>query len=522
MTQITGFRSVPLVLLSVLLFSAVFFSAGPVSAAGSGQPLNQTFYTDLNENTVLPDGAVFLIIDGLGSYYLFPELKGETLSGESVQKASLSVLPKIWDSGVRISQMKVPVPVTEKGHSVLVTGNPDANAEMVGYAESTVMDVLRQEGFLCVGIMQRGDFESMRNKFDVIIYDKKNSVNNMDFTIQQNSFDGADPAVLNDIVSVFNSQKNRASSYVESNDTGEKYAGYNRWGLDTAGGVLSVMEKYPGQKFILIVNIGAVDSTGHYRGYYAYLDAVEKLDKDLEKLFEKCRRNNLFFLLTADHGMAFEAQDKKGGGHSSAKYSKTEEALNIPFIVYGNPIRKGDVYFEDTGQEDIAPTVLSLFNIQTQPRFSKGKILPVKEKAAFYLQAPEPVQIRLFQLTGDDESEVFNSLGFDRTAGFSKYSIAGLETGSYLLKWEAAGSKMKYGPSELRFHIAADMAVDLSDSLIHSSDSFLPAPGGFQTSDSEFLSKYRKPIFYLLTAVINAAGIGGLYSIYKKSGFSKI
>ncbi|MBZ3934885.1 sulfatase-like hydrolase/transferase [Methanimicrococcus blatticola] len=509
-------------ILCVLLLSILFSFSVPAFAADSGQPQNNTFYTNLNENNTLPDGAVYLIVDGLGSYYLFPELKGETLSGESVQKASLSVLPNIWDRGFRISQMKVPVPVTEKGHSVLVTGNPSADAEIVGYAESTVMDVLREEGFLCIGIMQRGDFESMRSKFDVIIYDKTNSVNNMDFTIQQNSFNGSNQAVINDIVSVFNFQKNRALSYINTKDTSEKYAGYNRWGLDTACEVLSVMEKYPGQKFILVISVGAVDSTGHYRGYFAYLDAVEKLDKDLEKLFEKCRRNNLFFLLTADHGMAFEEQNKKGGGHSSTKYSKTKESLNIPFIVYGNSIQKNVVYYEQTGQEDIAPTLLSLFNIQTHPRFSKGKVLPAKEKAAFYLQAPEPVQIRLFQLTGDGESEVFNSLGFNRNAVFSQYSIAGLTPGSYLLKWDTADSKMKYVQSEIRFQITSDTSIDLSDYLIKSSDSLLPISNVLPQSDSKISSKYMKPIYYLLIAVINIAGIGGIYYFYKKSGFSKI
>ncbi len=519
MASINRFRSVSLVVLSFLLFSAVLSFAAPAIADDSGLPLNRAFYTDLNENNDLPDSAVFLIIDGLGSYYLFPELKGETLAGESVQKVAVPVLSNIWNNGFRISEMKVPVPVTEKGHSVLVTGNPAADAEMVGYADSSFLDILREEGFLCIGVMQRGDFESMRNKFDVIIYDKTNSVNKMDFTVQANSFGGSDQRIINDIVSVFNSQKTSASSYIDTKGTGEKYAGYNRWGLDTAHGVLCVMEKYPGQKFVVVVNIGAVDSTGHYRGYYAYLDAVEKLDKDLEKLFEKCRRSNLFFFFTADHGMAFEAQDKKSGGHSSAKYSKTKEALNIPFIVYGNSVRKDVVYLEATGQEDIAPTLMSLFNIQTHPRFSKGKILPVKEKAAFYLRAPEPVQIRLFQLTGDGESEVFNSLGFDRYNGFSNYSIAGLTPGSYLLKWDTSDSKIKYLPSEIKFQIISDTSVDLSDYAVKSSDSFLPE---LQISDSGYMSKYRKPVSYLLIAVINITGICGIYYFYKKSGFSKI
>ncbi|WNY28382.1 hypothetical protein MmiEs2_05670 [Methanimicrococcus stummii] len=504
----------------LLTLSAFFLFSGvcPAAAVSDG-----VFYTDLSEYNSTPDGAVFLIVDGLGSYYLFPELKGETLSNESVQKAAVPVLSEIWNGGFRISEMKVPVPVTEKGHSVLVTGNPAADSVMVGYSDSTIMDILRQEDFLCIGIMQRGDFESMRGKFDVIIYDKTNSVNNMDFTIQTNSFDGSNQKIINDIVSVFESQKSRASSYTDSKDTGERYAGYNRWGLDTAYEVLSVMEKYPGQKFILVVSVGAVDSTGHYRGYYAYLDVVEKLDSDLKKLFEKCRRNNIFFLLSSDHGMSFESQDKKGGGHSSTKYSKVKETLNIPFIIYGNSIQKS-VYYSETSQEDVVPTLMSLFNIPAQPRFSKGNILPAKENPALYIQAQDSVQVQLFKLTGDGEESVFNSLGFDRNGGFSGYSIAGLTPGSYLLKWEAADSKTKYVQSELRFQIFADTTIDLSDYLTKPAASILPdfksGQNSNSDSDSGFLP-FKKPIYFLLIAIINIIGIGGIYYLYKKEGFSK-
>ncbi|WP_316558213.1 sulfatase-like hydrolase/transferase [Methanimicrococcus hongohii] len=522
-------------LLKLLLLSALLFALlSPIGFVSAAEPGGSTFYTNLNEHNSTPDGAVFFIVDGLGSYYLFPELKGETLSGESIQKAAVPVLTNIWNSGFRISEMKVPVPVTEKGHSVLVTGNPSADSEMVGYTDSSFMDILREEGFLCIGVMQRGDFESMRGKFDVIIYDKTNSVNNMDFTVQTNSFEDSNPKIVSEIASVFNSQKNRASSYMDSKDTSEKYAGYNRWGIDTAYEVLTVMEKYPGQKFIVVVNVGAVDSTGHYRGYYAYLDAVERLDKDLGKLFEKCRRNNLFFIFTADHGMSFEEQNKKSGGHSSTKYAKTKEALYIPFIVYGNSIQK-NIYYSETGQEDAAPTLLSLFNIAAHPRFSKGNVLPAKEKPTLYVEAPESVQIQLYQVTGGGEQIVFNSLGFDRSSGYSSYSVAGLEQGNYLLKWNAAdsssgsGSKIKYSQEEAGFYLTADMTIDLSDYSAKSSD-FLPSmTGGFGTSGTGFgsdsggiLSKFTKPVYFLLIAIINIIGAAGIYYLYKKEGFSKL
>lgn len=498
-------------LLCLLCFSAV---SAPAAAA------SDSFSVNLNEIDTIPDGAVFLIIDGLGSYYMFPELKGETLTGESVQKASVPVLSKIWDNGFRISEMIVPVPVTEKGHSVLVTGNPAADSETVGYTDSTFMDILRQEGFICIGIMQRGDFESMRGKFDVIIYDKTNSVNNMDFSIQTNQFNDSDSRIIREIESVFISRQKSAASYTNTKDTGEKYAGYNRWGLDTAVDVLSVMEKYPGQKFILVINVGAVDSTGHYRGYYAYLDAVEKLDRDLEKLFEKCRRNNLFFIFTADHGMSFEAQDKKSGGHSSTKYAKTKEALSIPFIIYGNNILKGTVYSGQTGQEDAAVTLLSLFNINEPPRFSKGNVLPAKEKASFYLLSPEPVHIQLYQLTGGGETAVFNSLGFSRNDGFSDYSISGLSQGSYLLKWETVSSKDSFAQNELRFQIMADTTLDLSDYSKKYAASVFSSDGGAQTAKKTgFSIKLPKAGYFLLIGIVNIIGVGIIYSIYKKRDF---
>ncbi|MDR0766953.1 MAG: sulfatase-like hydrolase/transferase [Methanosarcinales archaeon] len=515
-----GFQFI-LILALLLCAASILFSPAFAAEAGSGM-----FYANLNEYDSIPDGAVFFIVDGLGSYYLFPELRGETLLGEPVQKAVVPVLSNMWNNGFRISEMKVPAPSTERGHSVLVTGNPAANAEMVGYTDSTFLDVLRQEGFLCIGIMQRGDFESMRGKFDVIIYDRTNSINNMNFTVQTNYFEDSDQRIVNEIASVFDSLKNRASSY-NSRDTAERYAGYNRFGVDAAYEVLSLMEKYPGQKFIVVVNVGAVDSTGHYRGYYAYLDSVERLDKDLEKLFEKCRRNNLFFILASDHGMSFEAQDKRSGGHSSAKYNRTKEALYIPLIIYGNNIQRA-VYYSETGQEDAAPTLLSLFNIPTQPRFSRGNILPAKENPALYLAAPESVQVQLFQLTGDGERVVFNSLELG-SDGYSSYSIAGLTKGNYLLRWMTADShtsQIKYSQNEIRLYISADTTIDLSDYLLKSSD-FLPSISNnfvFSGSDSNsgFLPKLTRPVYFLLIAIINIAGAAGIYYLYKKEGFSKL
>jgi Phosphoglyceromutase len=469
------------------------------------------YRTDLSENFSMPKGAVFLIVDGFGSYYIYPELSGETLTGEPVGKSKVPTLSKMWENGFRTSQMKVPVPVTDKGHSVLVTGNPSADPEMVGYSDSSFLDVFQNEGYLCIGIMQRGDFESMRKKFDIIIYDKTNSVNNMDFTVQVNNFDDSESQVVRDIESVFESQKKKAPSYIDSKDTGDKYAGYNRWGLDTAYETLSILDKYPNQKFIIVINVGAIDSTGHYRGYYAYLDAVERLDADLKKLFDACVRKNLFFIITADHGMSFETQDKKGGGHSSSKYAKTKEALHIPFIIYGSSVKKGAVYFSESGQEDAAPTLLSLFNIYTPTRFSKGEILPAKEHPTLYVSAADSETIRLYRITGAEEICVFSSGELFDT--YSAYSISGLDSGNYILKWESGGQS--YTQTELSLFIEKDTMIDLS-AYLKKSPLNLSSSTEFKESGGGFNMPITKLSGYGLIALINLGGAAAIYRYYKK------
>ncbi|MCL2550117.1 MAG: alkaline phosphatase family protein [Methanimicrococcus sp.] len=517
----------------VLAASFPFFALSGIASASDASSGN-VYYENLAAWNTPPNGAVLLIVDGLGSYYLFPELAGKSLDNEPAGHAYLRTLSYIWDNGFRISKMKAPVPVTENGHSVLVTGNRKANSEIVGYANSTFLDVLREEGFICIGVMQRGDFESMRNKFDVIIYDKTNSVNNVDFTIQKNEFPASDPEIIRRLVSVFEAQQRNASSYTNTKDTGEKYAGYNRFGLDAAVEALTVMENYPDQKFILVINVGGTDSTGHYRGYYAYLDSVDRLDADLEKLFEKCRRNDLLFVLTADHGMAFEALDKKSGGHSSAKYSKANESLYIPFIVFGNTIRSGVVYGPDCGQEDVAPTLLSIFEIRSAPRFSQGNILPAKKYASLYLQFPAAESFELYRQEGDGSVIVFSSAGFFEN--YTAYSLSGLPPGSYLLKWQNAGGN-EYIQDELRLQIEKDTTVDLSDYLKKpaltsltdfnkdapplSSHSSLSSLSSFSSISSLFSGgissfKLTKTAGFLLIGLINIAGGAAVYNFYKK------
>lgn len=491
-------------LILILTVSVLFFFL-PGFAAASPSPDGAVYSEHFGGLNETPRGAIFLIVDGLGSYYLFPELKAESLSGEPAGKASLQTFSKLQRDGFRVSKMVVPVPVTDKGHSVLVTGDPKADPEMVGYEGSTFMDVLRAEGFLCIGVMQRGDFESMRRKFDVILYDKTNSANNMNFTVQKNDFAGSDREIVDRLENTFMSLANNVSEYADSKNTSEKYAGYNRFALDAASEALAVMENYPDQKFILVVNVGGVDSTGHYRGYAFYLEAVENLDRDAEKLIEKCRRNRLFFILTADHGMSFESLDKKSGGHSSAKYAKAETSLHIPFIVYGDGVSEGMIYEKVCGQEDVAATLLSLFNLFERPRFSKGNVLPAKERAVLRLHFPEPEFVSLYRASENGESLVFPS--GEKKEAFAVYSLSGLIPGDYRLKWD--GSDRNYTQRELHFSVEADTEVDLAAYLAPSAVP-LSVPAGFPL-------RLTKTAGILLIGAVNLIGGAAVYRIYRKN-----
>ncbi|WNY24745.1 sulfatase-like hydrolase/transferase [Methanolapillus millepedarum] len=504
-------------IVSVLVFLLILFSVcTPCFDTGvfhfADASSESVYSTDLSGAS--PRGGVLLIVDGMGSAYLFPELTPYTLTNESEKHAVVKTLPRIWEDGFRISIMKSPHPVTELGHSTIVAGNTAANSEMVGYSDSTLMDIFREEGFLCIGVMQRGDFASMRQKFDIIAYDETNSVNNMNFTIQRNDrYDNSTPEgaqkqkIIREIETEFEKYQKNASSYVSSKETSEKYAGYNRWALDSACAALTVMEKYPDQKFVVVISAGAVDSTGHYRGYYAYLDSIERLDRDLETLWNKCKKNNLFLAVTADHGMSFETLDKKGGGHSSGKYAKSTEATTIPFIVWGPNVKKGTVYAGETGQDDIAATFLSLFGISESPRFSNGNVLPAKEKVTLSLEFPGAENVQI-QHSG---REIISA------SGYSKYVISGMEPGSYTVKW--SGESGKYAQTEMSVFIENDTRKNMSEFL---KSAKTPVSISTESKETGGLANFgggamsTKYVVAVLIVLINVIGGAFAYRIYKK------
>ncbi|MBU2617886.1 MAG: alkaline phosphatase family protein, partial [Euryarchaeota archaeon] len=117
--------------------------------------------TDVVVNPVhSPNGTVLLIIDGMGSSYIYPEFVPYDLDGNELGKANLSNITLIADGGTRVLDVRAPQPSTIPGHSVLVTGYSKANKDTVGEM-TTIFDIAREHDYICMAVMHKGDFDEM-------------------------------------------------------------------------------------------------------------------------------------------------------------------------------------------------------------------------------------------------------------------------------------------------------------------------------------------------------------------------
>lgn len=336
------------------------------------------------------DGAVVLIVDGFSASYIYPELTPHALDGTPLEKARLKNIPKICEKSARIQEFRVPQTFTEGGNSVLITGNPDADAELVGIKDATYCDVLHKAGYLCIGVMENGDFGPICAEQDVLVRDANNSINDMHITLEKcdHSSDIPEaPGTPEGLLKVLTDAADKAPDHVKSKETREKYSGYDRWGLETACDVVKYMAaNEPEQKYLLTVNLGAVDGSGHHRDNYGYVDCIECLDADLSQLYELCKKNNLAFVLTADHGMTFSKNGAKGG-HQSEKLSAAEDTQVVPLIVHAQDVKSGIIEGKHS-QEDFAPTLLGILDIPDRPRFATGKQILLTGHADLKVKLP--------------------------------------------------------------------------------------------------------------------------------------
>ena len=431
-----------------------------------------------------PNGAVILIVDGMGATYIYPELTPHSIDGTILDKADVQNISTISKSSSRILNVEAQNPYTEAGHSTIATGYSQAEAEMVGYSGSTIYDSARAEGFVSIAILEKGDSYQMRGEQDIVIYDETNSINSPTMSIDVNSY-GTDTQSVEELMQASSS---RIYEMVEEHPEGskERYDAYNSWTIETAIKIIGHMEEnYPDQKYILTINAGAIDTSGHYRGSDGYIENIEGVDASIMPLYEACLENDLAFIATADHGMGFAYKDARGG-HQSEKYSSLPEARMVPLIINSKDTETG-VFEGNFGQEDIAPTILSVLNIPNGMKFADSEAIPVKSYANIQVSLPEKNNVELIR-----ENVVLASGSNDR-----EYLFLGVKPGySYTVRM------MDGDLSEQEIFVDSDVKVEFATEE--------------QTEETGFFQNRRHLIGVVLIVLINLAGLLLIVKIYRE------
>ncbi len=109
------------------------------------------------------------------------------------------------------------------------------------------------------------------------------------------------------------------------------------------------------------VYLGTVDSAGHFYGWMSdeYLRQVERADAELGRIVAALP-SDAALIVQADHG-----------GHDRFHGTDMPEDMTIPWLIYGNGIRKGHAIQRAVSLLDTAPTVAKLLDLKT-PREWEG------------------------------------------------------------------------------------------------------------------------------------------------------
>lgn len=123
--------------------------------------------------------------------------------------------------------------------------------------------------------------------------------------------------------------------------------------------LIEIMDKYQ----VVILNYANCDMVGHTGNMDATIKAVEAVDDNLNRLYEKCKLLDFTLVVTADHGNCELMLDEDGN------VITTHTTNKVPFIVCkkGYKLKEGRL-------SDIAPTLLDLLELDI-PIEMKGNSL---------------------------------------------------------------------------------------------------------------------------------------------------
>ena len=323
--------------------------------------------------------AVLVIVDGMGSSYIYPDHSPACVDG--------SPLPGIHTDFVANAaaryELWVPTPETECGNAVIVTGYSGATQDASSCYGATIYDVLRSEGYLTVAIMETGDNADMRGKPDIVVHERNNSIYNPDVAMVINS--ESVPSDVRDLL-----MADPPVHLKSGTDKASVYRQYDNWPLDKATGLVRyIRDRYPGQKYLIVISVGGTDMAAHESGFKSYSQAIEDLDGGLASLADACEASGNVLLVTADHGMSFKSPVSKGS-HASGDALQQNESRLAPLLVYSavSGIRSGTF-----GQECLAPTLLSLMECPDTLTIEDGEPISVSDSPSLYLISDAPVNV---------------------------------------------------------------------------------------------------------------------------------
>lgn len=121
---------------------------------------------------------------------------------------------------------------------------------------------------------------------------------------------------------------------------------------------------------VVILNYANPDMVGHSGNLPATIQAVEVIDRYLEKLAQAILDRQGVMIVTADHGNCEEMQDKKGGPHTAHTTNP------VPFLLISKKYRSVKIRSQ-CGLQDISPTILEILGVP-KPVEMTGTSLIVK------------------------------------------------------------------------------------------------------------------------------------------------
>jgi hypothetical protein len=188
--------------------------------------------------------------------------------------------------------------------------------------------------------------------------------------------------------------------------------------------------------------------------------------------------------------MAFPSPDSRGG-HQAAKYSRTNEAQMVPFVVSASGIAS-NIIEGSYGQEDIAPTILDILYLPNELRLSDGNAIPLRDNTVLKVSVPQKGTLEIMR-EGDT---IFSTTLSDSSL------LRGVETGhNYNIHFTSDDSSISVMKKEI--FIVGSEHIDFS----------LPAA----TSTSEvFLRNPRYLIGSVLIVIINIIGFVLIRKILKE------